>query len=80
MYERSRYTLLQFAQMKNVIVNYTFRDKSKFIISTEIVSQLIDEMRQERKILMALDDEIIDLYIHQDMSDVNIYIPEEVEK
>jgi len=66
--------------MKNVIVNYTFRDKSKFIISTEIVSQLIDEMRQERKILMALDDEIIDLYIHQDMSDVNIYIPEEVEK
>mmetsp|Transcript_17456 Transcript_17456/g.26904 ORF Transcript_17456/g.26904 Transcript_17456/m.26904 type:complete len:110 (+) Transcript_17456:2799-3128(+) len=33
----------------------------------------MDEMRCERKILMALDDDIIDDYIHCDMSELNIY-------
>lgn len=48
--------LSQFNQIKKVLVNFSFADRDKKILSTEICINLMQEMRQERKIRMALQD------------------------
>lgn len=54
-------------------MNFSFRDKNKVILSTEINWDVIDEMRKERKIVMVLRDLNIDEYIFLDMPEIDIY-------
>lgn len=54
-------------------MNFSFRDKSKVILSTEINWDVIDEMRKERKIVMVLRDLNIDEYIFLDLPEIDIY-------
>jgi len=69
----SKHMLQQFNQMKKILMNFSFRDKSKVILSTEINWDVIDEMRKERKIVMVLRDLNIDEYIFLDMPEIDIY-------
>lgn len=69
----SKHQLQQFNQMKKILMNFSFRDKNKVILSTEINWDVIDEMRKERKIVMVLRDLNIDEYIFLDMPEVDIY-------
>jgi hypothetical protein len=65
--------LQQFNQMKKILMNFSFRDKGKVILSTEINWDVIDEMRKERKIVMVLRDLNVDEYIFLDMPEIDIY-------
>ena len=44
-------------------MNFAFKERNKNILSTEINSDVLDEMRRERKILMVLRDANVDKYI-----------------
>jgi len=70
-YEKSRHMLNQFNQIKRILMNFTFKDKGKQILSTEIIQHVMDEMRCERKIVMVLKDLNVDEYIHQDISELD---------
>lgn len=47
------------------------------ILSNDIVWDVLDEVRKERKIMMALTDDAIDDYISLDMTEVNILTSQE---
>ena len=72
-YASSKHMLQQFNQMKKILMNFSFRDKGKVILSTEINWDVIDEMRKERKIVMVLRDLNVDEYIFLDMPEIDIY-------
>ena len=36
--------------MKRVLMNISFKDKGSYILSPDIMSDFIDEMRKERKV------------------------------
>lgn len=55
----------------------SFKDKGKMILSNDIVWDVLDEVRKERKIMMALTDDAIDDYISLDMTEVNILTSQE---
>jgi len=59
--------------MKKILVNFSFKDKGKSILSTEINWDVIDETRKERKIVMVLRDLNVDEYIFLDMPEIDIY-------
>jgi len=42
------------------------------ILSNDIVWDVLDEVRKERKVIMALTDDTIDDYINLDMTEVDI--------
>lgn len=53
-YELSKHMLQQFNQVKKILINFSFKDKSKNILSTVINWNVIDELRRERKIKMVI--------------------------
>ena len=71
-YIRSKNQLYQFSQIKRILINLTFKDRGKQILSTEIIQHILDEMRCERKIVMVLLDIKIDEYIKQDISELDL--------
>jgi len=56
----SKHQLGQFNQIKKILMNFGFKDRQKNILSTEINSHVLDEMRRERKIIMVLRDADVD--------------------
>jgi len=56
-----------------VLLNLTFRDKGKLILCNDIIWDVLDECRKERKILMSLMDDNVDEYIDLDMTEVDIH-------
>ena len=50
----SKHQLDQFNQVKKILVNFAFRNRGKMILCTDIINDVMDEMRCERKILMVL--------------------------
>ena len=66
--------------MKKILMNFSFKDKGKCILSTEINWDVIDEMRKERKIVMVLRDLNVDEYIFLDMPEIDIYDPNMVKE
>ena len=59
--------------MKKILVNLTFKNKGKMILSNEILWDLLDEVRKERKILMVLNDDNVDNYINYEMTEIDLY-------
>lgn len=53
-YDRSFHLLNQFNQIKSIAGNQSFIHNNDQILCTEIVADVIDEMRRERKIKMAI--------------------------
>lgn len=54
-------------------MNFSFREKGKTILSTEINWDVVDEMRKERKIMIILRDIGVDEYIAMAMPEINLY-------
>ena len=71
-YELSRHLLLQFNQIKKILLNFTFKNRSQNILSSNINYNLMDELRKERKIKMVIDDVNVDEYISMDMTEVDM--------
>lgn len=52
-------------------MHFTVRDKVN-IINCDIIRDIIDEMRRQRKIMMVIKDDNVDEYINLDMTELNI--------
>jgi len=53
--------------MKNVLLNLSFNDSGKKTLNTDIIENVMDELRRERKTAMVLADEDIEEYILLDL-------------
>lgn len=71
-FKRSREELVQYNEVKEILLNMSFKDKQKLILCNDIVWDVLDEVRKERKVIMVLNDDTIDDYISLDMTEVNI--------
>jgi len=59
--------------LKKILVNFSFRDKGKYILVSDINWDVIDELRKERKVLMVLRDKGVDQYINMKMTEIDLY-------
>jgi hypothetical protein len=71
-FKKSREELVQYNEVKEIMLNLSFKDKGKMILSNDIVWDVLDEVRKERKVIMALTDDTIDDYINLDMTEIDI--------
>lgn len=69
----SKNQLDQFNQVKKILVNFAFRNRGKLIMCTEIINDVMDEMRCERKILMVLQSKKVNEYINANMTELDLY-------
>lgn len=72
-YLKSKHQLDQFNMVKKILVNFAFRYRSKMILSNDIINDVMDEMRCERKILMVLQKKKVDEYINANMTELDLY-------
>lgn len=72
-YMLSKKQLDQFNQVKKILVNFSFRNRGKLILCTEIINDVMDEMRCERKILMVLQSKKVNEYINANMTELDLY-------
>jgi len=56
-----------------VLINVAFTEKHKKLVSPEILNDVLDEIRRERKILMVIQDDNVDQYINMDMTEIDIH-------
>jgi hypothetical protein len=65
--------LQQYNQIKKVLLNFSFVERNKKILVVEIIANVLEEMRGERKIMMVLKDSTkVDEYIDLDITEINI--------
>ena len=69
----SKNQLDQFNEVKKILVNFAFRNRGKLIMCTEIINDVMDEMRCERKILMVLQSKKVNEYINANMTELDLY-------
>lgn len=55
--------------MKLVLINLSYENKGQNTLNVEIIADVFDELRRERKTRMVLRDEEIEAYIKMDLSD-----------
>lgn len=71
-YLLSKDQLNQYNQVKKILMNFAFKDKQKFILSNDIIRDVMDEKRRERKILMVLRDANVEQYIKMNMTEIDV--------
>lgn len=74
---RARQGLGQYCQVKKVLVHYGFIHRGRPVISTEIVTHVLEELRKERKIKMAIQrtdhiEEYIDIKLPPILEEVDL--------
>ena len=72
-YMQSKHQLDQFNQVKKILVNFAFKNRGKLILCTDIINDVMDEMRCERKILMVLQSKKVNEYINANMTELDLY-------
>jgi len=70
---KARDELNQFHQVKKILFNIMFRDKSgSRILSNDIIWDVMAEIRSERKILKVLSNDNVESYVNLDMTEVDM--------
>ena len=69
---QAREQLNQFRVVKMVLLNFAIKDRNRLILTSDITYDVLDEMRRERKILMAIRDAQIEKYIGLDITDIDM--------
>lgn len=72
--KKSKQELDQYNQLKIILLNLAFKDRVKVVFSPDIVYDVMDEIRRERKILMVIKDNNVDEYLNYDMTEM---VPED---
>ena len=55
-----------------VLLNFAIKDRNRLILTSDITYDVLDEMRRERKILMAIRDAQIEKYIGLDITEIDM--------
>jgi len=63
----SRYKIQQFRELKSILLNLSYNDNGRKTLNVEIIQDVLDELRRERKTKMVLADEDIEEYIDLDL-------------
>ena len=63
---------MQSVAIKQILANMCFKTKEKNILSMEVMWNVLDEVRKERKILMVINDDNVDHYINLDMTEIKM--------
>ena len=58
--------------MKKIVHNLCFKDRSKNILIIDIIINVIEEMRMERKIKMVIQGKKVDDYCGVDITDIDM--------
>ena len=69
----SKHMLVQYNSIKKLMLNMSFLDRGKNVLSTDIISNVLEQKRRERKIKLVIEDKNVDDYISNDISEINIY-------
>lgn len=70
--KKSQYDIDQFNQIKSCLMNFSFDNRGQKTLSVEIIENVMDELRRERKIKMVLADSGIEEYIKLDLEGVTL--------
>lgn len=70
--KKSRYDIDQYNQIKSCLMNFSFDNRGQKTLSVEIIENVMDELRRERKIKMVLADSGIEEYIKLDLEGVSL--------
>lgn len=65
---KSRYEIDQFNQIKSILLNMSYINSGHKTLCVDIIENVMDELRRERKISMVLADAEIEEYIKLDLS------------
>lgn len=65
---QSKIVIQQYTDIKKCIVQFGFDNNGSMQLSLEIVENIMDEMRRDRKIRMVLNDENVEQYIKLDLN------------
>lgn len=68
--ENSSIVIQQYTDIKKCIVQFAFDNNGKKQLSMEIVENIMDEMRRDRKIRMVINDENVEEYIALDLENI----------
>ena len=66
---QSQYEIEQFNNVKGILINFSFENQGQKTLCVEIIENVMDELRRERKIIMVLADSDIEDYIKLDLSE-----------
>mmetsp|Transcript_17619 Transcript_17619/g.27259 ORF Transcript_17619/g.27259 Transcript_17619/m.27259 type:complete len:140 (+) Transcript_17619:3240-3659(+) len=66
----SKYDIEQYNNVKSILINFSFENAGQKTLCVEIIENVMDELRRERKILMVLADSNIEQYIKLDLGEV----------
>ena len=66
-FPNSRKSNVFFSESLRVLLNLSFNDNGKKTLNTDIIENVMDELRRERKTAMVLADEDIEEYILLDL-------------
>jgi len=69
---KSKYEIDQFNQIKTCLMQFSFDNKGVKTLSVDIIENVMDELRRERKIKMVLADTGIEDYIKLDLEGVTL--------
>ena len=70
---KARDELNQFQEIKKILFNIQLKDKSGTkLLGTDIIWDVMDEVRSERKILMVLKNENTENYVNLDMTEIDM--------
>jgi len=70
---KARDELNQFQEIKKILFNIELKDKfGTKLLGTDIIWDVMDEVRSERKILMVLKNENTENYVNLDMTEVDM--------
>lgn len=75
---KSRYNIDQFNQVKIMLHNLSYNDHGEKTLVVDIVGNVMDELRRERKTKMVLDDAEIEEYIKLDLAEAEMMDPKDM--
>jgi len=67
---QSKYEIEQYNNVKSILMNFSFENAGQKTLCIEIIENVMDELRRERKIAMVLADSDIEEYIKLDLSNL----------
>lgn len=69
-FNQSKMVIQQYTDIKKCVVQFGFDNNGSLQLSLEIVENIMDEMRRDRKIRMVLNDDNVEQYIKLDLTNM----------
>jgi len=75
---KSRHEINQYNQIKSILINLSYNNNGHRTLNVDIIENVLDELRRERKTKMVLDDAEIEEYIKLDLAEAANMEPDQM--